>query len=76
MAEETTTNEEREFKVTHDDGSVSLIKGNVAVTDHGVTDENGFPKISTHISMDPTTQTWPAVEPGSEKPAGTAEGVK
>lgn len=76
MAEETTTNEEREFKVTHDDGSVSLIKGNVAVTDHGVTDENGFPKISTHISMDPTTQTWPAVTPGEENKDEAKKEVK
>lgn len=49
---ETTTEEEREFKVTHPDGSESVIKGKVIVTDHGVTDEDGNPKISTHVALE------------------------
>lgn len=49
---ESTTEEEREFKVTHEDGSMSTIKGKVIVTDHGVTDEEGNPKISTHIALE------------------------
>lgn len=60
MAEETVTIEEREFNVTHDDGSSSTIKGIVITTDHGVTDENGYPKISTHMSLDPVTPNMPA----------------
>lgn len=49
---ETTTEEEREFIVTHPDGSTSAIKGKVVVTDHGVTDDEGNPKISTHIALE------------------------
>lgn len=47
----TTTEEEREFAVAHPDGSQSTIKGKVITTDHGVTDEDGNPKISTHIAL-------------------------
>jgi uncharacterized Rossmann fold enzyme len=50
--EETVTEEEREFKVTHEDGSQSVIKGKIVNTDHGVTDEDGNPKISTHIALE------------------------
>lgn len=49
---ESVTEEEREFKVTHPDGSMSTIKGKVVVTDHGVTDAEGNPKISTHIALE------------------------
>lgn len=49
---ESISEEEREFKVTHPDGSESLIKGKVVVTDHGVTDDEGNPKISTHIALE------------------------
>lgn len=48
---ESVTEEEREFEVTHPDGSMSVIKGKIVTTDHGVTDEDGNQKISTHIAL-------------------------
>lgn len=45
------TEEEKEFPVTHPDGSMSVIKGKIVTTDHGETDEEGYPKISTHIAL-------------------------
>lgn len=60
---ETTTEEEKEFKMTHEDGSISLVKGRVITTDHGVLDADGNPKISVHVSLDKTMQPWPAVDP-------------
>jgi hypothetical protein len=47
---EKVTKEEKEFTVTHEDGSTSVVKGQITTTDHGVTDEDGFPKISVHIN--------------------------
>lgn len=51
-ANETTSEEEKEFQVTHPDGSTSVIKGKVVTTDHGVTDEDGNPKISVHVALE------------------------
>jgi hypothetical protein len=48
---ENTTTEEKELTVTNADGSVSTVKGQVSTTDHGVTDENGFPKVTVHINV-------------------------
>jgi uncharacterized Rossmann fold enzyme len=48
---ETTTEEEKEFTISHPDGSTSTIKGKVVTTDHGVTDKDGNPKISSHIAL-------------------------
>lgn len=48
---ETTTEEEKEFTITNEDGSTSTVRGRVVTTDHGVTDENGFPKISVNINV-------------------------
>jgi len=63
MPDETTAEEEKEYTVTHVDGSTSTIKGRIIVTDHHVVDENGIPKISTHISLDASKMPWPAVDP-------------
>jgi len=51
MPEETVTEEEKEFTVTHPDGSTSVIKGKLIQTDHGVTDADGNPKISAHVAL-------------------------
>lgn len=67
MMAEKITEEEREFELTHEDGSVSRVKGRVIVTDHGVTDEEGNPKISTHISLDQTIPPLPAVLPSRKE---------
>lgn len=48
---ETVTEEEKEFNVTHPDGSQSTIKGKLISTDHGETDEDGNPKISVHVAL-------------------------
>lgn len=58
---ETTSEEEKEFTVTNEDGSVSVVKGKVMTTNHGVTDENGYPKISVHINV-PTAAPRTPVE--------------
>jgi hypothetical protein len=58
MAENTTV-EEKEFTVTNEDGSISTIKGQVSTTDHGETDEDGFPKISVHINVPIATPRTP-----------------
>jgi hypothetical protein len=58
---ETTTEEERKFTIDHGNGATSTIKGRVITTDHGVTDEEGNPKISVHISMDQSVPPLPAV---------------
>lgn len=49
---DTVTEEEREFIVTHEDGSKSTIKGMVIHTDHGETDEEGNPKVSVHLALE------------------------
>lgn len=48
---ETTTEEEKEFQINHEDGSISTVTGRLITTDHGVTDEDGNPKISVHVSL-------------------------
>ncbi len=49
----TITEEERELTLTHDDGTTSTVIGKVITTDHGVTDEDGNPKISVEIKVPP-----------------------
>jgi hypothetical protein len=56
---ETTTEEEKEFTITNADGSVSTVKGKVMTTDHGVVDENGYPKISVNINVPMATPRSP-----------------
>lgn len=56
---ENTETEDKEFTVTNADGSVSTVKGRVMTTDHGVTDENGFPKISVNIHVPMATGRTP-----------------
>lgn len=51
MPEETITTEEKEFTITNQDGSLSTVKGSIMTTDHGVTDEEGYPKISVNINV-------------------------
>ena len=48
---EKVTESEREFQVSHPDGSTSTIKGKLVQTDHGVVDENGNPKLSAHVAL-------------------------
>jgi hypothetical protein len=59
MPPETVTEEEKEFTVTNEDGSVSTVKGRVVTTDHGVTDEFGNPKISVNINVPVATGRTP-----------------
>lgn len=56
---ETTTQEETEMTFTNADGSITKVKGMVSVTDHGVVDENGYPKISTNINVPMATSRTP-----------------
>jgi len=58
--EETVTTEEKEFTVTHADGTVSQVKGTITTTDHGETDADGNPKISVHIGASPAGTPAPA----------------
>lgn len=58
--DETVTTEEREFTVTHADGTTSQVLGTVTTTDHGVTDEEGNPKVSVHIGATPVGTPAPA----------------
>lgn len=53
------TTEEKEFTVTNQDGSVSTIKGQIVTTDHGVTDEEGYPKVSVAINVPMATPRTP-----------------
>ena len=46
---ETVTTEEKEMTATGPDGKEHKFIGKVITTDHGVTDENGMPKISKNI---------------------------
>lgn len=61
------TEEEKEFKVTHPDGSESVIKGKIVTTDHKETDEEGFPKISTHIALSGPVMPVHIINPEEEK---------
>jgi hypothetical protein len=56
---ESITEEEKEFTITNPDGSISTVKGRVVTTDHGVTDENGYPKISVNINVPVATGRTP-----------------
>lgn len=56
---ESTTEEEKEFTVTNADGSVSTVKGKIVTTDHGVTDKDGYPKISVNINVPMATPRTP-----------------
>lgn len=54
------TTEEKEFTVTHEDGTTSQVKGTITTTHHGETDEFGNPKISVHIGASPVGEPAPA----------------
>jgi len=64
--EPTVTEEEREFKIGHPDGSTSTIKGKVITTDHHETDADGNPKISTHIALSGPVMPVHILNPESE----------
>lgn len=52
----------QEYEVTgHADDGLPIIRGIAATTDHGVTDEDGNPKVSVEIKVPPITI---GVEPG------------
>lgn len=65
---ETVTEEDKVFKMEHEDGSVSHVKGRVITTHHNVKDKDGNPKVSVHVSLDKSQMPWPANTP--------AEGAK
>jgi hypothetical protein len=48
---ETITEEDREFTLTHEDGTTETVVGKVITTDHGETDNDGFPKISVEVKV-------------------------
>lgn len=48
---ETVTEEEKEMTITGEDGVESKVMAKVITTDHGVTDEDGNPKISVNINV-------------------------
>lgn len=52
---ETVTEEEKEMTVTGLDGVPVKVMAKVITTDHGVTDEEGNPKISVEIKVPPVT---------------------
>lgn len=54
------TTEEREFTVTHPDGTVSQVLGTITTTDHGETDAEGNPKVSVHVGASPIGSPAPA----------------
>ena len=58
--EEKITTEEKEFTVTHADGTTSQVKGTVTTTNHGETDAEGNPKVSVHIGASPIGTPAPA----------------
>ena len=64
---ETTTEPDKEYTIDHGNGVISTVtahpSGHVIVTDHGVTDEDGNPKISVHVQLDKSQVPFPAVEP-------------
>jgi len=57
---ESTTTEEKEFTLTHEDGSTSTVKGQIMTTDHGVVDAEGNPKISVNINVPMASPRTPA----------------
>lgn len=61
---ETVTEEDREMTVTDLDGKQTKVMAKVVTTDHGVTDEDGNPKISVNIKV-PSIQI--GVTPGEIK---------
>lgn len=52
---ETVTEIEKEMTVTSLDGTQSKVMAKVITTDHGVTDDEGNPKISVEIKVPPVT---------------------
>lgn len=52
---ETVTTEDKEMTVTGADGVPTKVMAKVITTDHGVTDEEGNPKISVEIKVPPIT---------------------
>lgn len=52
---ETVTTEDKEMTVTTIDGKQHKVMAKVIRTDHGVTDEEGNPKISVEIKVPPVT---------------------
>jgi hypothetical protein len=52
---ETVTTEDKEMTVTGPDGVETKVMAKVIRTDHGVTDEEGNPKISVEIKVPPVT---------------------
>lgn len=52
---ETVTIEDKEMTVTTMDGQQVKVVAKVIRTDHGVTDEEGNPKISVEIKVPPVT---------------------
>ena len=50
---EKVTTEEKEMTVTTVSGAKSKVMATVVTTDHGVTDENGNPKISVEVHVPP-----------------------
>lgn len=61
---ETVTTEDKEMTVTTLDGEQHKVMAKVIRTDHGVTDEEGNPKISVEIKVPPVTV---GVQPGEVK---------
>lgn len=75
----TITEEEKEFQITHPDGSMSTIKGKVVTTDHGETDEEGNPKVSVHVALSGPvmpTHVLNAETPAEPETPAPAEGEK
>lgn len=52
---ETVTTEDKEMTITTIDGQQHKVMAKVITTDHGVTDEEGNPKISVEIKVPPVT---------------------
>jgi len=50
---EKVTVEQKEMTVEHEDGSIEKVLGTITTTDHGVTDEEGNPKISVNVGVSP-----------------------
>ena len=57
----TMTEEDKEMTITGADGVETKVMAKVITTDHGVTDEEGNPKISVEIKVPPITV---GVQPG------------
>lgn len=58
------TTEDKEMTVTGEDGTQTTVMARVITTDHGVTDEQGNPKISVEIKVPSVTV---GVTPGEVK---------